>query len=183
MNRTDFRWGVWSTPNRLRHVVRLLLLVLFEQVLDGTRNLFELPGSIKQVHLIVFVANFIWQAAGPCLDLVQLVLLLVVTRLANVNLHVGWRVSGSAFVVACEKHDEAAVDHLVDGMVAILPSLDHFILIKVAIEAMDGLLGSIVPACIDPLAAVLILPGAVDLSHNRFGQVVGILDVDPITLD
>jgi hypothetical protein len=169
MDRTDFRWGVWSSPHWLRHVVRLLLLAFFEQVLDGTRNLFKLPGSIKQIHLIVFVANFIGQAAGPCLDFVQLMLLLVVSGLANVDIHVGWRVPWPPFVEARKEHNEAAIDNFVDGMVAVLSSLDHFILIKVAIVAMDGLFWSIVPAGIDPLGAVLVLPGAVDLGYNRFG--------------
>lgn len=182
MNRTNFRWGVWSSPNWLRHVVRLLLLTFLEQVLDGTRNLFELPRSVKQIHLIVLVANFIGQAAGPCLDFVQLVLLLVVSGLANVDVHIGRRVAGSSFVEAGKEHNEAAINNLIDGVVAVLSSLDHFILIKVAIEAMDGLFWAIVPAGIDPLCAVLVLPGSVDLGHDRFGEVVGVLNMNPVTL-
>lgn len=107
-------------------------------------------------------------------------LLFVVSCLANVNLFVGREVARSTFVVASEEHDETAIYNLVDGMIAILSSLDNLILIEVAIEAVDGLLGTVIPAGIDPLVALGILPCAVDLGDNRLGEVVCVLEVNPV---
>jgi hypothetical protein len=68
-------------------------------------------------------------------------------------------------------------------MITILPCLDYFIFKKVFIISMNGLFRSIVPACIDPLLALRILPSSIDLGYNRLREIVGILKVNPVTLE
>ena len=46
---------------------------------------------------------------------------------------------------------------------------------------MNGLLRPIVPAGIDPLFTIRVLPGTVDLGYDGFGNVVRILYMDPIS--
>lgn len=180
MHGTNLRRRIRRSPHRFGHLITLLLLAFLEQILDRTWHLLHLLRRIKQVHLVVLIANLIWQATRPSLDLVELVLLLIVACLAHVDFLVGWEVARAAFVVTCEEHDEAAVDYFIDGMVAILAGLDDFILIEVTVEAMDSLLGAIVPASVDPFVAICVLPGTVKLSHNGLGEIVGVLDVHPV---
>lgn len=180
MDRSYLGRSVRRSPNWLRKIVRLLLRILLEEIFDGTGILLHLLGRIEQVHLVVFVPHFIGQTTSPRLDLVELVLLLIVTGLANINLLVCREVSWSAFVVAGEEHDEAAVDNLVDRVITILSSLDNFVIVEMAVKAMDCLLWAIVPASIYPFVPFWALPCPIDLRNNRFGQIVGVLEVYPI---
>jgi hypothetical protein len=109
------------------------------------------------------------------------VLFLIVSRFADIDILVEWEVPRAAFVVSSEEHDEAAVYYFINWVIAILARLDYFILIEVPIETMDSLLRSIVPTCIDPLSTILILPGTIDLSHNRLSEIVGIHKMHPVT--
>ena len=66
--------------------------------------------------------------------------LFVVSSFADVNLLVGRKVAGTAFVVTCNEHDETPVHYLVDAMVSILASLDNLIFEEVPVETVHGLL-------------------------------------------
>lgn len=65
-------------------------------------------------------------------------------------------------------------------MISVLSSLNNFVGIEVLLILMHGLLRSIVPTCIDPLLALVVLPGAVDLGNDGFRNVVRVLYVNPI---
>lgn len=179
MHRTDLWWSVLRTPFRLGQIIVLFLVVL-EQISNGAGRLLQLPRCIEQIHDIVFVADLVWQTACPGFDLVQLVILLVVARFAHVDLFVRGKVSRPPLVVPRHKHDEAAIHNLINAVIAILSSLDHLILQEMPVEAMDCLLGAVVPAGIHPLATICVLPGAVNLSHNRLCQIVGVRNMYPV---
>src|ERR1700712_4173931 len=83
VNSTNDRGCVVGSPRRPGKVIGFLG-ILFEKILDWTRDLFDLARQIKEIHFIVLLSHFIWQAAGPSLDLVQFVFLLIVPCLANV---------------------------------------------------------------------------------------------------
>lgn len=74
-------------PHRFWQLFRLGLLV-FEQVGDRRWELLHLFGVVEKVHLIVAIAHLVRQAAGPSLDLIKLVSLLVVPGLADIDLDV-----------------------------------------------------------------------------------------------
>jgi hypothetical protein len=127
MHCTNLRRCVVSTPLRLGKVVRLLLVVL-QHVCDRAGDLLQLPLRIEQIHHVVLVSHFIRETARPCFDLVEFVVFLVVTRLADVDFLIRGKVAGTALVVPRHKHDKAAVNHLVNAVVTVLSSLDHLIL-------------------------------------------------------
>ena len=66
-------------------------------------------------------------------------------------------------------------------VIPVLPSLDHFIGIKVLLVLVNSLLRTIIPAGIHPLLAVSILPRAIDLRNDGFGHIVWVLNMDPVT--
>lgn len=65
-------------------------------------------------------------------------------------------------------------------MVSVLSSLNDFVRIEVLFVLVDSLLRSVVPACIDPFLALVVLPGAVDLGSDGFRDIVRVLYVNPI---
>lgn len=54
-------------------------------------------------------------------------------------------------------------------------------LIEVLIESVNSLFWSIIPAYIDELLCRAVLPRAVDLSDDRLGEIICILDMYPIS--
>jgi len=107
-------------------------------------------------------------------------LLFIVSCLADIDFF-GWiNVTRSTATVACDEHDKTPIDDFLNLMVSILASLDNFIREEVFLVLMYRLFGSIVPASIDPFLTFGILPGAIDLSNNRFGHVIGVLNVNPV---
>ena len=108
-------------------------------------------------------------------------LLLVVTRFADVDLLIGGKTTGSTFVVAGMEHDKTTIYDFVNLMVSILTSLDDLIWIEMLVKAMDCLLRTIVPAGIDVSRSRRILPGAKDLRNNWLGQIIRVLNMHPIT--
>lgn len=107
-------------------------------------------------------------------------LFLVISGFADINFLVRGKIAWSTFVVACEEHHKAAIHHFIDGVITVLPCLDNFTIIEVPIKAVDSLLWTIIPACIDPLLSICVLPCPVDLSHNGLGKIVGILNMHPV---
>lgn len=61
-----------------------------------------------------------------------------------------------------------------------MASLDDFIGIEMLLEMMDGLLGSVVPAGIDPFFSLRVLPGPIQLGYNGFRRIVWILKMNPV---
>jgi hypothetical protein len=150
-------------------------------MLDWTWNLLHLPWSVKKIHFVVLLSDFIRHAARPGLDLVQFELIFVISCFADIDLLIGWESAWSTFVVPSEEHYKATINHLINVVISILPSLDHFIFKEVFIISMDSLFRPVVPACVNPLLALRILPSSIDLGYNRFREVVGVLKMDPIT--
>lgn len=107
-------------------------------------------------------------------------LLFVVPRFANIYFLVVRKTARPAFVVPSDEHDKASINNLVYLMIPILSSFDNFVLIKVTIESVDGLLWTVIPTSVDPFTALRVLPCTVDLSHDGFGEIIRILDVYPI---
>lgn len=180
MDRANHRGRIGIRPGRLRKGVRLLR-IFPEQMLDGTRNLPQLPRHGKQVHLVILVADLVGHAARPCLDLVELELLLVVSGLADIDGLALGEPSWPTFGVSGDEHDEATVVNFLDAVVTILARLDDLVLKEVLLKPMDRLLGAVVPAGIHPLVANTILPGPINLGNNRFPWVVGVGNMDPVT--
>lgn len=108
-------------------------------------------------------------------------LFLIVARFADVDFFVGREIPWSSAVVTGEEHDETSVDNFINGMITVLSCLDDLVLVKVTIETVHGLFWPVVPTCIHPFAAFLILPGSVNLRHNWFREVVRVLDVNPVS--
>jgi hypothetical protein len=176
---SDLGRGILRTPLWFGEIVVLFLLI-FEHVRDWTWDFLQLPRRIEEVHHVILVSDLIRQAAGPGLDLVQLVVLLVVTRFADVDLLILGKVSRSALVVSCHKHDKAAVDYLINTVIAVLACLDHLVFEEMSVKSMHSLLWTVVPARVHPLPAICVLPCAVDLSHDRLGEIIYVLDVYPV---
>ncbi len=150
-------------------------------MLDWTRDLFEPARNIENVHLVVLLTNLIRQAACPCLDLVELMLLFVVPCFANIDFLVFGEIPRTPLGVPGYEHDKAAIYDFTDTMVTILTRLDNFIFEKVFVNPVNRLLRSVIPAGIYPLLAGTVLPRAIDLSHNRFRQVIRVGDMNPVT--
>lgn len=179
MHRTYKRRGIRRSPGRLGQRVAWFGIIS-QQVLDGTGQLLQRSGRIIQVHLIVPVPDFFWQATCPRLDLVQLVLLLVVPRFADIDLLVFGQAARSALVEAGYEHDETPIHHLVDTMIPVLAGFDNLVLVKVLLESMHGLFWAVVPAGIDTGLSSLVNVGTIDLGHNWFRQVIRVGDVHPV---
>ena len=179
MHGTDFRWCTFCTPNRFGQLLGLSLLIL-QKVGDRRRVLLHLLGVVKQVHLVILVAHFIRQTACPSLDLVELMPFLVVTSLANIHFDVWWQTAWSALEVPCGEHDETPPLHFFNRVVPIPPSFDNLVSKKMFVEPMYGLLGSVVPADIDHRLSVRAAVCTVDLSWDRLGEIIWILNVNPV---
>lgn len=179
MHSADLGRRIFCSPLRLWQIVCLLLFIL-QQVCDGTRELLHLLRSIEKIHFVVLLSHFIRETTCPSLDLVKFVLLLIVAGFTNVDLLVRGKVAWSTLVVSCKEHDETTINDLVYRMIAILPGLYHFILVEMLVESMHGLFRAIVPASIDPLPAILILPCSIDLRHDGFREIIRVLYVYPI---
>jgi hypothetical protein len=135
---------------------------------------------IKEIHLIVFLADLIRKAARPRLDFVEFVLFLIIARFANINVFIVWKSAGATLIMPCEKHNETPIDYFVNMMVSILACLNNLVLVEMSFKSMHCLLRPIIPASINPLLAVRILPSTVNLSDNRLCNIIGILNVDPV---
>jgi len=173
---------VGRSPGGLWKWIGFLLDSFLEQVFDWTGHFLHLARGIELVHLVVFVTNFIGQTTSPRLYLVEFVLLFIITALANVDLLVRGETFRATAVIASDEHDKASINHLVNGMIAILTRLYNFVLVEVSVIAMDSLLGSVVPACVDPLVAVLVLPSTIELRDDGLSEIICILNVYPVTL-
>lgn len=180
MNSSNEGRRIRGSPCRLWHRIRRFRIVS-EQVLDGAGHLSQPVGNRIEVHLIIALPNLVRDAAGPRLDLVELVLLFIVPRLADIDLLAHGEATRPSFVEARHEHDEASVQNLIYAMVTVLTRLDNLILEEVFLEAVDGLLGSVIPAGVDPLLPRFVLPSSIYLGDNRFRQVVRVRDVNPIT--
>ena len=66
-------------------------------------------------------------------------------------------------------------------MIAILSSLYNLVDIEVFLIVMNSLLGSIVPASVNPHLTLTVLPSPVYLCYNRLRHIVSILQMDPIS--
>ena len=66
-------------------------------------------------------------------------------------------------------------------MIPILSCLDNFMWVEMLFILMHGLFRAVVPACVHPLLAFRILPGAIYLGDNRLGDIVGVLNVNPVS--
>lgn len=87
MDSSDNWWRVWLSPSWLWQ--RVVFFGIFpEQMSDGTGNLFHLSRYIEEVHLVVFVPDLVGDTTRPRLDLVQLKLFLIVSRLTDIQLFV-----------------------------------------------------------------------------------------------
>ncbi len=180
MHRTNDRWCIWTSPGWLGRGIGLLRVGL-KEVFDGAGDLPQGARNLEQVHLVVSLAHLVRQAARPSLDLIELVLILVVACLANVDSLVRREAPRAAFVVPGDEHDEAAVLYLVDTVVTVLARLDHLAVVEEFIIAVDGLFGAIVPARIYPLLPCAVLPRPEDLRYDRFLEIVGIANMNPVT--
>lgn len=136
---------------------------------------------IEQIHLVVLVAYFIGKTAGPRLDRVELMESLIVTRLTDVDLRALCHVARSTLEVARVEHDEAFAFHFINAVITVPTRLHDLVGEEVFVEAVHCLLGSIIPAHIDPVLALRILVCAVYLSRDRLCQVIRILNVHPIS--
>jgi hypothetical protein len=169
-----------STPSRPRKIIGFFGITL-EQMLDRTWNLFDLARHVKEIHLIVLLAHLIRQAASPRLDLIELVFFLIVASLTDIDLLVWGKIAGTTSAVASEEHDETTIDDFFDPVIAVLARLHHFIRVEVLLKVMHGLLGSVVPAGVDPFLVLRVLPCPVDLADNGLGHIVRVLNVNPVT--
>lgn len=180
MDRPNEGRRIRAPPRRFRQVVRLFGVGL-QQMLDGTGNLPHGARHGPEIHLIVLVANLFGQTAGPRLDLVELALLFVVPRLADIHHLVIGQSARAALGVAGNEHHEASVLNFFDPVVAILACLDHLVLVKELVIAMDRLFWAIKPAGVHPLLTRLVRPHAVDLRDYGLGKIVRVTDMNPIT--
>jgi hypothetical protein len=105
----------------------------------------------------------------------------IVSSLTHIDVLVWGKIAGAASAVASEEHDETTVDNFLDPMITVLASLDHFVGVEMLLKVMDSLLRSIIPASIDPLLVLRVLPCSVDLGDNGLGHIVGVLNVHPVT--
>lgn len=167
------------SPIRLWHHV-CLLGILVEQVRNRGRLLLDLARHVKQIHLVVSLPDLVGQAAGPRLDAVEGILVLVVPRLADVHLLARRQASRPAPVVAGVEHDEAAVHDVVDPVVAVLARLHDLVSVEALRHAVDCLLRTVVPARVDPFLSRLVLPESLDLRNYGLLQVVHVADVNPV---
>lgn len=143
-------------------------------------NLLHWPRGIKEVHLVILFSNFIWYTACPSFDFVEPKLLLVVPGFANVYFLVGWEAARAALIKPCHEHDEATVDNFTKLVVAVLSRLHDFMFEKVLLVSMHRLLGSIIPAGVDPLLSLAVLPHPIDLCDNRLGKIIRVANVNPV---
>lgn len=171
---------VWATPSWSRQAV-CFFGVIAKEVLNRARNLPQRTCDIVQIHFIVSISDFVGEAACPGLDLIELELFFVVSRLANIDLLLGRETTRSSLVKSSNKHDKASVKNFASLMVPVLTGFDDFVLIELLVEPVDGLLRSIVPASVEPAQAFAILPNSVYLSDSWFCEVIGIANVNPIS--
>lgn len=167
------------SPGRLRQRI-IRLRIISQQVLDGTRSFLKPPRHIEEVHLIVLVSDLVGQTTCPSFNLVEFVLLFIVTCFAHIHFFVLRKTARSAFAVTGYKHDEASVHNLVNNMVAILACFNHLVFEKVLLKSMYCLFWTVVPAGVDTVLARLVNIGAINLSNDGFGQIIRISDVYPI---
>jgi len=180
VNGSNLGRGIVCSPIRLGQIIRLLRIIL-EKIRNRAWELLHLLWFLVQVHFVILVANFVRQTTSPRLDLVQGVLFFVVPRFANIDIFVTRKAPRSALAVACDEHDETSIHNLIDLMITVLSCFDNLVLEEVTIKPVHGLFRAVEPAGVDPFVALCVLPSAVYLSNNRFGKVVRVLNVNPIT--
>ena len=179
MDRTNKGGCIRCPPCRLGKGISRLSIIP-QKMLNRTRHLSEPTRSIEEIHLVVLIANLIGQAASPRLDLVELVLLLIVSRFADVYSLVFRKAARPSLAVPRYEHDKAPVYNFLDSVVAILARLDDFTSKEVFFKTMDRLLWSIIPTRIHPLLPGIVFPCPIDLGHNGLGQVIRIGDMNPV---
>lgn len=141
--------GVGASPCWLWQGVSLFGVSL-QEMLDRTGVLLEIPRHVEHIHFVVSLSHFVWQAAGPRLDLVEPEFLFVVPGFAEINRLVRRQTTGSAFRVTSDEHDKAVILKLLNSVVSVLASLDHLVFVEVLVVPMYRLLGSVVPARVHP---------------------------------
>ena len=173
-------WCIVCSPGHFGKIISLFCIFL-KQVFDWAGNLLDPPRDIEEVHFVVLLPHFVRKATRPGFDLVQLVLLLVVSRFTNINVLLRGQASRSSPIVAGNEHDEAAIHNLFDAMITVLARFDHFVGIEMLLDMMNSLLWAVIPAGIDPFFPFGVLPCTIDLCHDRLRDIVGVLDVSPVT--
>lgn len=179
MNSANDRRCVFMPPIWFGQGVALFGIVC-QQVSNRRLLLLQPPRNWIQVHLVILLANFVRQTAGPRFDTVKSIPILIVPCFADVDLLVWRESSRPTLVVPRMKHHKASIHNIVNQMVSILARLHHFVLVEALGHAMDGLFGPVIPTCVDPLLAGFVLPQAVDLGDNGFAQIVRVPDMNPI---
>lgn len=150
MHRSNHRRRVRRTPSRHREFVCLPRIGV-QQVFYLARLFLQRERGFEEVHLVILVPDLVRKAARPCLDLVEPVVVFVVSRLANVHSLVPGKSSWSSAVVSCNVHHKTSVLDLIDVVVAVTARLDDLVLPEVLVESMYRLLGSVVPTHIQLL--------------------------------
>lgn len=179
MHRANYWRRILDSPGWLWQRV-ILLRILPQKMLDWTWYLLHLSWMSEKIHFIIPLSYFVRYTAGPSLNLVEFMLLFVVTCLAHVHFFVRWKASRSSLVVTGKKHNEASIDYFVNLMISVLASLNNFVLKEMLLVSMNCLFWSVIPASIDPFVSLPVLPGTIYLSNYRFCDVVWILKVNPV---
>ena len=180
VNCADNRRSIWAAPGWLRQVISLLC-VMAKEVFDRAWTLGHGLRTIEQIHHIVLVSYFVRHTASPSFDLVEAKFLFIVSRLTHIHLLLTRESTRTAAAKPRHKHNEATIENILDQVIPVLTGLDNFIIEEMFVEAMDGLLWSVVPACIDPSLSITVLPRSVDLGNYWLAEIVGVSNLYPIS--
>lgn len=66
-------------------------------------------------------------------------------------------------------------------MISVSTGLDNLVGEEVLVKSVHGLLGSVVPADVHHRLPAWTTVGAIDLSGDRFGEIVWVLNVNPVS--
>lgn len=179
MDSTNDRRHVLVAPSRLRQRISRLRIQP-DEVLYRAGELLHPQGLRERIRDVVLLPDFVWHTARPCLDPGKSALLLVVPRLADIHALTGRQPTGASFEETRHEHDKAPINDLLDGVVAVLRRLGDLVLIEVLVLVVHGLLGAVVPAGVDPALALGVLPEPEDLSNDGLGQIICVVDVNPV---
>jgi hypothetical protein len=155
MDGPDHRRGIRRTPGWFGELIGLFGIVL-EKVFYLAGLFPQRSRHVEKIHLVVSISDLVGKTARPCLDLVEPMLLLVVSRLTNVNSLVAWETSRSASVISRGVHHKAAILDIFDTMISVSTCLEDLVLPEALVEAMYCLFGSVIPTGIHPLLTCLV---------------------------
>lgn len=153
-----------------------------EKVCDRTGEFLESALLLKRFQFVISSADFVWNAALPRLDLVEVPLRFVIATLAHVDGSLALiQALGTSARVSGEEHDVALSENFVNVVVTVLASFDDFVLVKLLLHPVHGLLGAVIPASVDPDLAIGVFPGSENLCYCGYVGVIGVNDVNPVT--